>query len=503
MDDMNELQRELYDKVKNATEGLDLNEERIDDVEAQAIAEALKVNTLTWLKLDLGAQAIAEALKVNTTLTYLNLDGNQIGDAGAKVLAEALKGHTTLTGLGLNKSQIGEVGAQAIGEALKVNSTLTMLDLDANQIGDAGAQAIAEALKVNTTLTWLNLDGNQIGDAGAQAIAQALKVNSTLKKLFLDANQIGDAGAQAIGEALKVNKRLIDLRLSENHIGDAGANTIAAALKVNTTLTWLNLGENQIGNVGAEAIAEALKVNTTLTVLGLHTNEIGDDGACALADALEVNTTMTKLLLDRNCMTYGCSALLDAREDNCRLELTFDDQINPLAFFKLPRLVTAEDLQTVFLLLTSGLQLEDQSASLPALPAEIAAHIMDEAHYWQGVQHTKRSRFYDDSPVLKVTLPKRISGGSVRVKSIHVARGMGYQGCRPEDDYFDLIFRDEQGVIRYECAISPTEFYEGNLECATIRPETTPILREMRGGWQVQVRPSENGTVLFETIYFE
>ncbi|XP_004342468.2 hypothetical protein CAOG_08213 [Capsaspora owczarzaki ATCC 30864] len=199
---MNQNQRQLYDRVKNKSGTLFLSAKQIGDEEAKAIAEALKVNT---------------------TLTQL---GNQIGDVGAQAIAEALKVNKTLTLLYLNVNQIGDAGAQAIAEALQVNKTLTLLNLSANRLGDAGAQAIGEALKVNTTLAGLGLGENQIGDVGAQAIAEALKVNTTLTELYLWQNQIGDAGAQALAEALKVNKTLTMLYLNKNFLTSTAITTL-------------------------------------------------------------------------------------------------------------------------------------------------------------------------------------------------------------------------------------------------------------------------------------
>ncbi|KJE94543.1 hypothetical protein CAOG_05175 [Capsaspora owczarzaki ATCC 30864] len=144
---------------------------------------------------------------------------NTVGDAGAQAIAEALKVNTTLTQLDLPYNQIGDVGAHAIAQALKVNTTVTKLYLLRNQIGDVGAQAIAEALKGNTTLTHVNLFHNHIGDAGAQAIAEALKGNTKLTKLYLGWNRVGDAGALSISEALQKNTTLRNLNLAENRIG--------------------------------------------------------------------------------------------------------------------------------------------------------------------------------------------------------------------------------------------------------------------------------------------
>ncbi|XP_004363676.2 connexin 32 [Capsaspora owczarzaki ATCC 30864] len=172
---MNQKQRKLYDKVKKASGVLNLQKSEVGDAEAQAIAEALKVNTTV-------------------------LQNNQIGDAGAQAIVESLKVNTTLTELGLQNNQIGDAGAQAIAETLKVNTTLAELALGGNQIGDAGAQAMTEALKVNTTLTVLYLSHNQMTDVGGQAIVGALKVNKTLTSLELKKNFLTNTGITALNE---------------------------------------------------------------------------------------------------------------------------------------------------------------------------------------------------------------------------------------------------------------------------------------------------------------
>ncbi|KJE95162.1 hypothetical protein CAOG_005642 [Capsaspora owczarzaki ATCC 30864] len=387
--------------------------------------------------------------KVKNAQDALYLSENQIGNAGAQAIAEALKANPTLTWLVLRRGQIGAAGARAIAETLNVNMRLTRLMLGRNELGDAGAKAIAAAIKVNSTLKRLDLHANMIGHDGAQAIAEALKVNTTVKRLYLDQNQIGDVGAHAIAEALKANTAVTALHLSENQIGDIGAQEIAEALKMNTTLKWLDLQSNCFSNAGLQAIREASQVNPTLTHLDL------------------------------------------------------DLQINPRVFSLLPRLATAEDLHNVFHLLTCGLALEDQPTSLPALPAEIAELIMDNAHYWQGAQHTKQLWFGDDTPadILEVKLPQSVNANSVRVKAIQVLRDSSTLHGSNVGNGFDLIVRDEQGAVRYECLAKPT-FVDSNLQLATIWPANHPILRQMREGWQVQVRARKfYGDVLLESLY--
>ncbi|KJE96479.1 hypothetical protein CAOG_06801 [Capsaspora owczarzaki ATCC 30864] len=303
----------------------------------------------------------------------------------------------------------------------------------------------------------LSLDRKQMHQVAAKVIAEALKVNTTLTVLGLDGNQIGNVGARAIAEALKVNMGVTLLGLQQNQIGDAGAQAIAEALKVNTTLTQFYLGRNEIGDVGAQAIAEALKVNKTLTRLDFTKNYIGSVAAQALDEARRVNGTLTSLHID--------------------------NQINPLALSLLPRLATAEDLQTVFHLLIRGPELQDQSASLPALPAELAERILDEACYWQGVLQT----MYTGGPI--VTLPQGADGSSIRVKAIHALcdRSEGFDVT--DNRVFELIVYDEQGNVQLESAVHPT-LLDSTVEFVTLCPASTPIIRQMREEWQVQVRPS-------------
>ncbi|KJE91844.1 hypothetical protein CAOG_002920 [Capsaspora owczarzaki ATCC 30864] len=310
-------------------------------------------------------------------------------------------------------------------------------------------------------------------------------------------NEIGDVGAQAIAEALKVNMTLMALNLIENQVGDAGAQALAEGLSMNKVLTSLSLMANRIGDVGAQAIAEAHKANSTVASLDLCHNQIGHAGACAIAAALKVNKTVTQLSLDYNCMGgLGSQAIDEACKGKSGFQLILRDQINPLAFSFLPRLASAEDIQEVFRMLTSGLELENQRASLPALPTEIAELIMDEAHYWRGVQHTMRGNH--GYIALRVTVPQ---GNSIRVKAIQVLRDKREHPDNTVDDAFDLTVQDEQGVVQYECAVHPT-FVNSNLALATIWPASHPIIRQMREGWQVQVgRNKVAFSVLFESLY--
>jgi Ran GTPase-activating protein (RanGAP) involved in mRNA processing and transport len=241
--------------IKNEVKTINLRDKTIENVEAIALAEALKVNT---------------------TLTELYLSGNKIEPAGAQAIAGALEVNTALTELKIANSNIGDVGAQALAGALEKNKTLTKLDLSGNKIGDDGVEALAKALEKNNTLTELNLIYNEIGDVGAQALAKALEVNTTLTELQLGGNNIGDAGAQALARALMVNNTLTELKLSANNIGDDGVEALAGALENNKTLTELQLVGNEIGSTGVRALAEALNTVTRNKIIDKISTKIFD-----------------------------------------------------------------------------------------------------------------------------------------------------------------------------------------------------------------------------------
>ncbi|KJE93681.1 hypothetical protein CAOG_004436 [Capsaspora owczarzaki ATCC 30864] len=310
-----------------------------------------------------------------------------------------------------------------------------------------------------------------------------------------------------IVEELKTNTRLTTLGVC--NLDDAGLQEVAEALKANTTLTKIGLQNNQIGDAGARAIAETLKVNTTLTQVYLHANQIGDVGARAFAETLKVNTTLISLNLPRNCISKaGVQAIDEARKVNStQMVLASSAQMHPLVLCLHPRLATAEDVQTVLCLLTCGTELDEQpSLVLPALPVELAERITDEATHWQGVLRTKRLRFDADTPahVLKATVPRSINANPIRVKAIQVLRDR--KSCHNSDSTgstgaFDVIVRDEHGAVRHECTVKPT-FVESTLEFMSISPADHPIIRQMREGWEVQVRRSAFALDLhFESLY--
>ena len=308
---------------------LNLNFGDIGEAGATALAEVLRTNT-TLNCLDLyrnpgignaSIMSLCEALKVNTTLSSLNLSETGISDAGVLSLVEVLKSNTSsLTSLSLSDIKISHHSVKSIAEVLRVNTTLKELEFEGNKVGVGGAKLIAESLKANTTLKLLSLSRNSIKAPCGRLFSDALKVNQTLESLTLEENALGAHGAQLLSEGLRVNTSLRHLDLSGNSMGYKGAESIAETTRIYASLTSLRLSRNSIGDLGANKISEALKDNVSLEYLDLSINAIGAAGAESIAEVLKSNATLTSLELGYNVIgDNGAQSLCEALKTNATL----------------------------------------------------------------------------------------------------------------------------------------------------------------------------------------
>ena len=318
-----------YMKRSESLSSLNLNHSDIGDAGTTALAEVLRTNT-TLNSLGLcknpgignpSVMSLCEALKVNTTLSSLDLSGTGISDAGVLSLVEVLKTNaSSLTSLLLSDIKISHQSLKSIAEVLRVNSTLKDLKFEGNKVGVGGTKLIAESLKANTTLKLLSLSRNNIKAKCGRLFSDSLKVNGTLESLTLAENALGSRGAQLLSDGLRVNTSLRHLDLSWNSIGSEGAESIAETIRVNASLTSLKLKGNNIGDPGANKVSEALKVNVSLEYLDLSFNAIGAAGAESIAEALKSNATLTTLYLDYNVIgDNGAQSLCEALKTNATL----------------------------------------------------------------------------------------------------------------------------------------------------------------------------------------
>ena len=105
-------------------------------------------------------QQLADSLMVNKTVNDLLLSGNAWGDDAVRILAGYMKMTESLSSLNLNFSDIGDAGAKALAKVLGTNNTLDSLSLLKNPgiiISNPSVMSLCEALKVNTTVSSLDL----------------------------------------------------------------------------------------------------------------------------------------------------------------------------------------------------------------------------------------------------------------------------------------------------------------------------------------------------------
>jgi uncharacterized protein (TIGR02996 family) len=197
-------------------------------------------------------------------------------------------------------------GAKALARSPYL-SKLTWLDLEGNRIGDAGAQALAGSPFL-PNLTTLNLRFNQIGDVGAQAFATLPRLPrlNCHNGLDLYGNRIGATGA----EVLVNSPNLPSICFGFNPIGDSGVEALTASPNL-ANLEWLDLRESQLTVVGVRALANCPHL-VNLGHLQLEFNEIGDAGAMALAASPYLARLTSVWLTGNQISEVGAWALVES-----------------------------------------------------------------------------------------------------------------------------------------------------------------------------------------------
>ena len=152
-----------------------------------------------------GALHLAEALKrnsregSNSCLHTLDCSQNRVGDVGAAAIADAILLNCGLVELLLASNDVGNMGAQGLARALaSAEVKLALLDLSENRISEVGAKVLAAALCGNTSLTRLDFSDNCLFDWGAREMSKLLLANTAITTLSLDGNGIGRHEAAAI-----------------------------------------------------------------------------------------------------------------------------------------------------------------------------------------------------------------------------------------------------------------------------------------------------------------
>jgi len=95
--------------------------------------------------------ALAAVIKSTKSITKIDIKNDDIHEDAIAAIMDALKTNTTVTWLDMSDNFSRGKGEQ-IGEMIKANKTLTYLNLNVNQLTDEDSQYVLEALEQNTTI---------------------------------------------------------------------------------------------------------------------------------------------------------------------------------------------------------------------------------------------------------------------------------------------------------------------------------------------------------------
>lgn len=112
---------------------------------------------------------IAEAMKKSTS-RMLTLSTNRITDVGAMAIAEAIEQSSSLEQIRLGYNKITDVGALALARVIEKSKTLQVVNLTCNKITDVGMLALAKAMQRSPVITMIHVYFNPMSCVGQIAI---------------------------------------------------------------------------------------------------------------------------------------------------------------------------------------------------------------------------------------------------------------------------------------------------------------------------------------------
>ena len=225
-----------------AVKSVDLRDNRIDDNEAQFIAEVLKNAPL---------------------LTRLNLAGNYISPKGTKLITMSIDNSgpraRNVADLNLSRnpitgaSQSAEAGLLDIAQATALNCTLHTLALRAIHLSDELGAKFLNALEK----AWPTGPPQTPPEAftpppTSKTSLSVVPPTRFLTRLDLSSNRLGPKFSQAFPDAVRYLPALADLNLSGNDLGVSGCDAILTALLTSETIRSLDLSSTNLCNITSQ-----------------------------------------------------------------------------------------------------------------------------------------------------------------------------------------------------------------------------------------------------------
>ncbi|KAA6386655.1 MAG: putative TKL/IRAK protein kinase [Streblomastix strix] len=270
----------------------------------------------------------------------LPLNKLRLGVNSSISLAKGLKKHE-LKFIDLSNNIIGDIGCVAIMQLAQMNSSLTYLNVESNDIGNEG-QAIGNMLSSSHSIETLllgspenSLHQNSIGVSGAIFILKGLEQNKSLRRLGINRNPIfGQAPSHVVGQPTpagggrdsEVAQLLVNIlnshdNLKELELGGTQMTTRACinicdaiSTTLNGSVELLDFSHNtQLTFPAFESMSKMVRQSKTLTCLILDGVPLGARGGSEIAKALRGNVILEKLSLNRcDIEEYGVHAIATA-----------------------------------------------------------------------------------------------------------------------------------------------------------------------------------------------
>ena len=176
-------------------------------------------------------------------LADLDVSNNALGDAGAEALGTLLAEGTPIRLEALQAEQcgFGAGGFESLLRSVSKSSRLRFLDVSGNDAGDAGAAAVAALIRHATPhLEEVRLTRCSVPDAGLAEIFKATAGHPGIKLLDTSGSPIASPRAlAACCDMVKANATLKGLKLELSSAADAAE--ISAAVKINPSLVDIEL----------------------------------------------------------------------------------------------------------------------------------------------------------------------------------------------------------------------------------------------------------------------
>ena len=130
----------------------------------------------------------------------------EVGPAGWEELCDAIRSNTKLARLIVSCNNLGAVehsNLTLFGGAIKSNNSISWIDLDSNEIDDEGLQSLVLGLEGAAALEEIILDHNNLTDASCDLLSRVCTSWPRLKRLDFEENErMTEAGMRRLAKAL-------------------------------------------------------------------------------------------------------------------------------------------------------------------------------------------------------------------------------------------------------------------------------------------------------------